>query len=327
MPLVSIITPLYNEESNLPEFHHRIEQVFAALPDYDYEVLLIDNCSTDGSQDWCMQAAERSSRWKYLRFSRNFNSETSIAAGFYYAAGDAAIVVFSDLQDPPEYIPEFLKQWETGFDVVSGVVQERHDANSVYKFASRAMYALLSRMTTPSIPQNATDFKLLDRAVINALNQLDERVRYNRGLINWAGYTQYFLPYNRSPREQGKSSANLWYRINFAIRIFTSFTIFPLRAVFFLGVFLMLSSGGFMIFHLYNYLTKNPIPGYTTTYMLLLIALGWQGITIGVLGEYLSNVLVETKKRPRWIIAHMENFPSDNIPDTVSKRYKIIESS
>lgn len=322
--LISIITPLYNEEENLAEFKERIERVFTGLHDYEFEVLLIDNCSTDSSLQWCLKAASENTNWKYIRFSRNFNSEASIATGYYYAKGDAAIVVFSDLQDPPELIPEFINKWENGCDVVNGVVEKRSDANLFYKFASKLIYILLYLMSSPRITKNATDFKLLDRAVINALNTMEERVRYSRGLIHWSGYKNGFISYDREPRKRGKSHASVWYRISFAINAITSFTVHPLRLILYAGTFLMFLSACLILYRLYIFFTGQPIPGNTTTYILLLVALSWQGITIGVLGEYLANVLQESKKRPRWIIAHMENFSKDEIANTVRRKNEII---
>ena len=314
---ISVITPLFNEEENLPEFKRRIEAVFDGLPEYSYEVLLIDNCSTDGSREWCERVASEHDCWRYVRFSRNFKPETSIAVGFHYARGDAAIVVFSDLQDPPELIPEFIAKWEEGNDIVSGIVRKRSDANIFYNIASRAIYFILYFITSPRIERNATDFKLLDRCVVNALKKAQERVRYNRGLINWLGYRSHNLVYDRTPRQRGRSYASTWHRIDFAISAVTSFTIYPLRLIFLSGLALMGFSLCMIAYRLYIYFSGSPIPGNTTTYTLLLMSLGWQGITIGVLGEYLSKVLVETRKRPRWIIAHMTNFPADQVPDTV----------
>ncbi len=317
--LISIITPLYNEEENLPAFKSRLEDVFAKLPQYNFEVLLVDNGSCDSSQEWCTETARKNPDWRYLRFSRNFHSETSIAAGFHFARGDAAMVVFSDLQDPPEYIPQFLEKWNEGYDIVSGVVRDRQDANPFYKFASNFIYFLLHHLTSPKMPKGATDFKLLDRAVINALKSSEERIRFNRALINWLGYKNFYLTYDRKPRVKGKSYAGIWVRINLTINAITSFTPQPLRIIFFSGLFLLGASFTLILWNLINYFQGNPIPGYTTIYVLLLTCLAWQGLTIGFLGEYLTTVLMETKKRPRWIISNMENFEPDLVPDTVRK--------
>ncbi|HEX6985623.1 MAG TPA: glycosyltransferase family 2 protein, partial [Planctomycetaceae bacterium] len=208
--LITVIMPARNEEQNLPRAYDEVTAVMSRL-DYDYEVLLIDNDSSDGTGRVGQGLCARDARWRYLKFSRNFHVEGSIAAGLQYARGDAAIVLFSDLQDPPELIPAFVRKWEEGNDVVYGVVRDRGDDPLWRAFASRTLYRIVHALSDVEIVPNATDFRLLSRKAIDAMNLLGERNRYARGLAHWIGYRQTPIVYDRRPRTAGRSKAPLLY--------------------------------------------------------------------------------------------------------------------
>jgi len=235
----------------LHKLRERVEIVFQSLPEYRFEWLLIDNASTDDSKNICLKFAAEDDRYRYIRFSRNFNPEASISAGYEYCHGDAAIIVFSDLQDPPELVPALIAKWEEGNDVVSGIVNKRSDSNLLYNLASRLLYFFLYVSSKPRITQNATDYKLLDRAVINALSAIRERDRFSRGLVNWTGYREAFVSFDRMPRQFGLSFASVWHRISFAITAITSFTTVPLRLIFVSGIALMLSASLFTAYRIF----------------------------------------------------------------------------
>src|SRR5438067_2456743 len=200
--------PARNEEANLPRAYDEVTAVMAGL-DCDYEVLVIDNASTDNTGTVASELCGRDRRWRYLRFSRDFQTEASISAGLHYARGDAAIVVFSDLQDPPALIPEFVRRWREGFDVVYGVVRRRAGDPAWKSLGARLIYRLVSRLADAEIPADATDFRLLSRRAIDALNRVGERNRYLRGLAHWIGFRSCAVPYDRRPRTAGRSKASV----------------------------------------------------------------------------------------------------------------------
>ena len=212
--LLTIVMPAMNEEANLARAYDEITQVMADLP-YDYEVIVIDNASTDRTGDVAAELATRDPRWRYVRFSRNFSVEISIAAGLRFARGDAAMVIFSDLQDPPRMIPDFCRKWEEGYDVVYGTVRSRQGDPLWKAWGARLFYRIINALADVEITPNATDFRLLSRRAIDALNLFDERNRYLRGFAHWIGFgaarssTTACLARPASPRRR-RSTCSTW---------------------------------------------------------------------------------------------------------------------
>ena len=240
--LISIVIPVYNEEKNIPEVHARLTKVIETLPDYSFEVLLIDNASKDGSSTLCKELTNKDNRWKYIRFSRNFGIEASFFAGATYAKGDAMLYLFSDLQDPPEVIPEILKKWREGYDVVYGVLTKREDQNLFKSWGAYVAYRMIFLLSDVEIPVNATDFRLLSRPVIDVLRQCKERSRYMRGLTHWAGFRQTSFEFSRAPRVHGRSNATVWWCIKYAVNAMVTFSTKPLRLASYVGIFTMIMS-------------------------------------------------------------------------------------
>jgi len=311
--LISIIMPAMNEEANLPRAYSEVTAVFVSkLEAYDYEVILIDNDSRDRTGEVCSEICRKDNRWKYLKFSRNFTSEHSIAAGLRYASGDAMIILFSDLQDPPELIPTFIEKWEKGYDVVCGELNSRADGIWWKSVGARLVYALLNRLSDIRLPQNIADFRLMSRQVVNAINCLDERNRYFRGLAHWVGFRTCNVPYDRRPRLKGKSATSFFYLIDFAIRALTNFSIFPLRVFSAVGLLILIGTLVYMAVIVSQFLMGGPIPGLTTIYLLLLLILALMSLGIGTLGEYIGRIYIESKRRPLWIVERTINI---SIPD------------
>lgn len=308
--LVTIVIPVYNEEKNLDEVYIRVNSVTATLSNYDFEMLMIDNGSTDQSRLRCLEFTKKDPRWKYLRFTRNFGIETSFFAGATYASGDALIYLFSDLQDPPEAIPKMLQKWKEGNDVVYGVLTKRSDQNIFKTWGASVAYRMIFLLSDVEIPINATDFRLLSRPVIETIKNCQERVRYMRGLSHWAGFKQASFEFERAPRKHGKSNATLWWCIKYAISAMVSFSNKPLRLASFVGVgttvMSLLGAVGYVALTL---LTRNgyssitpPPPGWTTIVLLIFFFGGIQCLFLGVVGEYLSQINTESKGRPHWVI-------------------------
>lgn len=300
--LISIIMPAMNEELNLPKAYDEVSRVLAQMEKYDYEVIIIDNDSKDKTSEVCNEICHRDLRWKYIKFSRDFTSEISIAAGLRYAKGDAVIILFSDLQDPPELIPEFIQKWEEGYDLVCGLLISRADDSWWKNIGAKAIYFLLNKLSDIKLPQNVVDFRLMSRPVVDALNQLDERNRYFRGLAHWVGFKSCTIPFNRRPRINGKSKTSLFYLIDFAVRALTSFSVSPLRIFSGFGWLVLTGTVAYTAVTVVQLLLQRSIPGLTTIYLLLLFNLAFLALGIGTLGEYVGRIYVESKRRPLWIV-------------------------
>ncbi len=236
-PLVTILIPAYNEESNLPRVYERVAKIITSQEsEYRFEVILLDNASRDGTATVATAICEKDPRWKYLRYSRNFGLEASLLAGLDNAKGDAVINLFSDLQDPPELIPDMLKLWKQGGDVVYGKLGKRNDGSVLKSLGAKVAYQMIYWLSDCKIVPDATDFRLMDRKVVNALRLLREPDRYMRGLVHWVGFNQVAIEYERAPRAEGRSSAGLYYCIKFALHAVICFSSKPLQIVTLFGL-------------------------------------------------------------------------------------------
>ncbi|MCO6401209.1 MAG: glycosyltransferase family 2 protein [Verrucomicrobia bacterium] len=313
--LVSITMPARNEEGNLPRAFEEVTSVMARLPQYDYEVIVIDNASTDRTPEIARGFCERDARWKYVRFSRNFGGETSLTVGLRLAKGDAVINLFSDLQDPTDRIPDFIAKWEEGFDVVSGILQDRQDNSRLRGIAARLAYRLIRASSDIDIPESATDFRLVSRRVVDAFNRLNERQRYVRGLMHWVGFKKCEIPYDRRPRQWGRSKAPFWWCFQFALNAITSFSTKPLKLFMVFGSTALLAS---VLLALYYAATRifnidDPPRGIPSVLILLLVNLGVVSLGIGLLGEYMGHIYTEVKRRPLFVIADSVNVDPEQL--------------
>ncbi len=323
--LLSIIVPARNEAENLAGAYDEITEALAGKP-YLYEVIVIDNASSDGTGELAAGYCVRDPRWRYISFSRDFGLEASLAAGFRLARGNAAMVVFADLQDPPHLIDAFVQQWLDGSDVVYGVVRRRTGDPIWRSLAAKAFYHITKWLADSDVPLYATDFRLLSRRAIDAVNQFDERNRYMRGYSHWIGLRQSSIVYDRRPRIGGKSKAPFWYLVGYAIDAITCFSIKSLRLFSVFGLATLAVVVPMAIFFLARYLMGISIPGTTTIVMLLLAILGVMLLGFGTVGEYVGRIYLETKRRPLFVVEKAINLASDRdsravIPtSTVGKR-------
>lgn len=306
---ITILLPAYNEEANLPEAIRRVSCIAMQLEaNYIFEFIVLDNASRDRTGVIGKAQCAADPRWKYICYSRNFGAEASLLAGLDHAAGDAVITVFSDLQDPPEKIPEMIRLWEAGNEVVYGIVQDRSDGSLLKTIGARVAYKFISQLSDCDIPANATDFRLLDRRVVNILRQMREPDRYLRGLVHWVGFRQADFTYDRAPRFAGRSSVNLMFCIQFALHAIVCFSARPLDFSIFFGA--IFTAASFLLSLIYICLRIFPLdfvphapPGITTIFLLVLFTLGTQSMFLGIIGQYVGRIYNQGKLRPLYIIS------------------------
>ena len=311
--LISIVIPALNEQDNIGPLQRELSQSLDGLP-YDFEFIVVDNASTDGTEALVKSICAGDGRWKYVRFSRNFGVEASITAGYTLASGEAIVVLYSDLQDPPQVIPAFLEKWREGYDVVYGVRTVRTGDAKWRNGLARIGYRVVSGLAEVQIPRNAGDFRLISRPVRDALESCGEYNRYMRGLIAWLGFRQTGVEYKRRPRGAGESKAPLGSLIVFALNAFTSFSVKPLRLFTLVGFGLVALSILAVPIYVALYLTGDAPPGITTLIVLGLLGIGINSLGIGILGEYLGRTYAETKRRPLYVIADSANMDSKDLP-------------
>jgi len=300
--LLSVIVPAYNEQAVLPEFHRRLSAVLDTVP-MATEIVYVNDGSQDDTLAELQRLREQDAQVAVLDLSRNFGKEIALSAGLQHAAGDAVVVIDADLQDPPELIPEFITQWQAGYDVVYAQRTRREGETWIKKATASAFYRLMQRIGHVKLPQDTGDFRLLSRRAVEALNTLSEQHRFMKGLFAWIGFHQKAIPYERDARFAGDTKWNYWKLWNFAIEGITSFTIAPLKFATYLGLLTALAAFIFGIYTIVKTLIfGNPVPGYPSIIVIMLFLGGVQLMAIGVLGEYIGRIFTETKRRPLYFL-------------------------
>lgn len=307
MKQVTILIPAYNEEKTIPLTYKKIVDVTESLNSYKWELLFVDDGSTDATLNILKQLRTHDQRVKYIRFSRNFGKESAMLAGFDYAKGDCVIVMDADMQDPPELIGEMLEEWEKGAQDVYAKRTSRGKESIIRRHLSLLYYRLLAKISDVEILQNVGDFRLLDRRCVDALCQMRESQRYTKGLFCWVGFQKKEITFERQNRIRGHSSWNLLRLTNFAIDGITSFSIVPLRISAIIGI---LTSGATVIYMFYflikTLLYGDPVQGFPTLIVVILLLGGLQLCSLGIIGEYIGRIYNETKKRPVYIVSEKE---------------------
>ncbi len=300
---VSIIIPCHNEEASLRQLYAGVTEVTGALPDYEWELLFINDGSTDGTLQVIKELREGDGRIGYADLSRNFGKESAMLAGIDYATGDCAIIMDADLQDPPALIPEMLRWWEEGYQDVYARRKSRGKESRVRRRLTLAYYKLLQRTSRVNVLQNVGDFRLLDRKCLDALRQLRESERYTKGLFCWIGYRKKEIEFDRGDRVSGSSSYSMWALINLAIEGITSFTTVPLRIATLMGFVISFLTIIYIAYFLVKTLLYgDPVRGFPTLVIVTLFLGGVQLFSLGIIGEYLGKVYHETKRRPVYLV-------------------------
>lgn len=299
--MFSIIIPLYNEEKTIPELVTRLAAVTDGMND-PWELILVDDGSTDGSFTAMCALHRNDPRIKVVRLSRNFGHQIAISAALDLAQGDAVILMDGDLQDPPELLPQLLKLWKDGYHVVYTVKTSRKE-NWLKRLAFKSFYRVLSAMSSIKIPMDAGNFSLMDRRVVEVLRTMPERNRYISGLRAWAGFQQTAVYYDRGPRFAGKPQMSLGRLFHLALDGIFSFSNAPLRAAIYFGMAAAMVSFAGGLYVVYEKLFTNlAILGWASTIVSILFVGGMILMTLGVIGEYISRIYEEVKKRPLYVI-------------------------
>lgn len=307
-PTFSIIAPIWNEVQTIPEFYRRVTEAMDESGE-PWELILVDDGSTDGSTDLIRKFANQDQRVKPLIFARNFGHQIAISAGWDYACGQAVIVIDSDLQDPPEVIPDLISKWREGYEVVYAVRAEREGESWFKLFTASLFYRLIYRITDVDIPFDTGDFRLLDRKVVDVLKTMRERHRFPRGMAAWVGFRQIGVPYTRAARFAGETKYPFKKMFRLAINAITGFSYFPLQVATFLGfISASISILAIPVVVAMRLAGSQAFFGQATTLIAVLFLGGVQLISLGILGEYVGRLYDEAKGRPLYIVREA---PSD----------------
>lgn len=299
----SIVAPIYNEIDNLPELHRRVKEVMDSAGE-PWELILVDDGSTDGSTEKIREFARADATVRPVIFARNFGHQPAITAGWDYARGDAVVIIDADLQDPPEVILELANKWKEGYEVVYAVRAEREGETWFKKFTAAMFYRLIHWITDVKIPVDTGDFRLMDRKVVNVLKQMKERHRFPRGMSAWVGFRQIGVEYKRAARVAGVTKYPFKKMLKLALNAITSFSYFPLQVATYFG---FVSAGvailAIPIVIYMRIMGSGAFFGQATTLIAVLFLGGVQLISLGILGEYIGRLYDEAKARPLYIVS------------------------
>jgi glycosyltransferase involved in cell wall biosynthesis len=309
-PLLSVIVPVYNEVESIGAFLGQITPELARIG-LRHEIIFINDGSTDATLSLLLDHAATCPALKIVNLSRNFGKEAAMTAGLDHARGDAAILIDVDLQDPPELLTQFVDLWRQGYDVVYGLRQSREAEGRLKTLTAGLFYSIFNMMSATPIPHNVGDFRLIDRRVIEALHQMPERGRFMKGLFAWVGFPSIAVPYVRPARSFGQTKWNYWRLWNFAIDGIVSFSSAPLRVWTYCGAALALGALCYAAFILLDVVFFGiAVPGYASLILVLLFSTAANLISLGMIGEYVSRLFVETKRRPIYLVEGIYGRPS-----------------
>ncbi len=298
---ISIVIPCYNEEGNIKILYDNINLI---LSEYNTEIVFVDDNSKDNTLSIIQDLADEDPRVKYVSFSRNFGHQSALRAGLEYASGDCVISMDGDMQHPPELLPQLIKKWEEGYDIVYTMRKDVENVSFFKKVTSSLFYKLINSLSDIEINEGSADFRLLDKRIVKVLvNDITEYHLFYRGLISWIGYKQAGIEYIPNKRFSGKTKYSVGKMINFAIDGITSFSIKPLKLAILLGLFLSVLSGLYGLYALYmSIFTDETVKGWTSVLLSILFIGGVNMILLGIIGEYVGKLYIQSKKRPYFLV-------------------------
>ena len=304
MKKVSVVVPMYYEEEVANECYNRLTNVLKNIPNYEYEIVFVNDGSKDKTLDILEEIAKQDKNVKIVSFARNFGHQTAVTAGIKYITGDAVVIIDADLQDPPELIPDMLKLWEEGHEVIYGKRKSR-DGESKFKLLTAKMfYKTLNALSDVEIPKDTGDFRLVDKKVIDVVNSMPEHNKFLRGLFSWVGFKQKAFEYERKERFAGETKYPLKKMLKLASDGIISFSSKPLKLVGGLGLVTILISVAILIYSLISYVfnLNHLTPGWTSIMVTITLFSGVQLLSIWIMSEYIARIYDETKNRPQYII-------------------------
>lgn len=314
-PEISVVVPCFNEQENIPLLVQRVEAICRDVVGNSYEIVLVNDGSRDNSWKIISGFADKSPHIVGINLSRNYGHQLALSAGLQACCGDHIMVLDADLQDPPELLPAMLAKISEGYDVVYGQ-RVRRTGETIFKRASASLfYRILDRLVDVDIPTDTGDFRLMSRRVVDHLNAMPERYRFIRGMVSWIGFNQVAIPYGREPRFAGKTNYPLRKMISFAIDAMTSFSIMPLRFSAYLGLFsgcVGICTLGWVLF---SYLTGQALAGWTSIAGLVLILGSVQLLMLGIFGEYMGRMYIESKRRPLFLVQEVRSSRFTSVSD------------
>jgi polyisoprenyl-phosphate glycosyltransferase len=311
LALLSVVAPVYQEEATIERFCAAVSEALSDLP---YELILVDDGSTDGTPAKLERLAAADSRIKLVLLSRNFGHQAALTAGLDHVSGNVAVTLDSDLQDPPGLIPELVARWRAGADVVYAVRRQRAGESRFKLATARWFYGLFQGLTSVSLQSNTGDFRLLDRRPLDALMSMRERSRFLRGMSVWVGFKQDSVPYDRDARYAGRTKFTFSRMLRFSLDAIASFSYRPLQLATLLGF--TISTVAFLAVPVVVVLkiTGHYLSGFSTVEITMLLLGGIQLITIGMIGEYVGRIFDEVKGRPLYLVRSRENFTEGVAP-------------
>ncbi|MDP7735369.1 glycosyltransferase family 2 protein [Mycobacterium paragordonae] len=300
---IAVISPAYNESECIEELARQLAKVFDSEPAYDFEAIIVENGSTDDTMEKLLAIRAADPRFKIVKLARNFRMDGGLTAGLNVVDADAVVLMTADLQDPPEFIPEMIRAWEQGYENVYGVVTERGGVGLIRRMNSQLFYWLAGRLTDDRITRNASDFRLVDRKVYEAVRSMDERNRFVRGLFSWVGFKSIGLPMKRAPRFAGESKAYTFKVMDLAGKGILAHSYVPLRLISLTGFLISALAAILVVLLTVRVLIYGvPFPGYGSLICAMLIGFGVITLLLGVVGEYLALIYEEVKQRPNFVI-------------------------
>ena len=311
---IQVIVPCYNEKEGVEIFLDQLVGVLESIPQSEWEVIVVDDGSTDGTPDIINAYAQKEKRILLYSFSRNFGHQIALTAGLDVADGDVCIFMDSDLQHPPEVIPEMIEHWRSGADIVSAVRQDTADASWLKRFSSGLFYWFINRLSDTRVIPQAADFCLLSRAAADALKRMPERHRFLRGMISWIGFDRSFITFSAPPRQAGQSKYTPAKMLMLACDAVFSFSTAPLRIIGRLGGLIAAAGFVYLLYILGRYFAYGDlVPGWASLIVVVLVLGGLQLLAIGISGAYLGRVFEESKHRPLYFFKQVPTVKHGNV--------------
>jgi len=319
---ISVVVPVFNEDQNVITFYERISGVLDSIG-FMWEIIFVNDGSSDRTLELLLDIQTRDQRVKIIDFSRNFGKEMALSAGIRYASGNILVTIDADLQHPPETIPEMVKKWQEGYDVVFGTRRSRQIEPLLRRMSTKLYYITMRFLTNIRNLSKLGDFCLFDKKVVKVLKDLPEHNRFMKGLFAWVGFKQAFVIYDLHPRHAGRTKWSFWSLWNFALEGITSFSTIPLRVWTYIGLFVAISAivyGAFVVID--TLIFGADVPGYPTLVVSVLFMNGLLLINLGILGEYISRIFIEVKGRPLYVVNRLYGFDSLSNNKAISETFR-----